>query len=274
MSYSNKIQYTIKEIDTDLLNYIQKRVTEGKALIEAKKGDFLSMEAYERFFEWENSFSTIVGLLDPHGDSDSSSLAGTWHNAGLYYNRKANCIHDHRIVIGQRLAVAESLLVGKVKVATNKLETVGVFQAHNIPVDDKLVFTLMPFCEKWCDYIWKEEIKKTIEDIPNYTLVCKRADDLYGHDVMLDVFISIQKARVIIAEITGRNANVFYELGIAHTLGKDVVLLTQNEDHIPFDIRRFRHCIYTNDGPGYMMLRKYLKESIVSILKGNDNALA
>jgi nucleoside 2-deoxyribosyltransferase len=49
---------------------------------------------------------------------------------------------------------------------------------------------------------------------------------------MQDVWNHINKARIIIADLTTRNPNVFYEVGIAHALGKDVILLTQNLSRI------------------------------------------
>lgn len=103
--------------------------------------------------------------------------------------------------------------------------------------------------------------------------ICKRADDLYGRDVMQDVYESILTSSVVIADITNRNANVFYELGIAHSLGKEVILLAQGSEHIPFDLNRFRHCIYSNDGDGYRELRIYIPEAIRDIFsKRNMNS--
>ncbi|WP_083842821.1 helix-turn-helix domain-containing protein [Schlesneria paludicola] len=141
------------------------------------------------------------------------------------------------------------------------------FHKRELEPEDDLVFVLMPFTEPWSDYIWKEEIKPIVTGIDDHPLRCLRADDLFGHDVMIDIYESIAAARIVIADITGRNANVFYELGIAHTLGKDVILLAQGTVHIPFDLLRFRHCIYSNDGPGYKILRKYLQNSIRGILQ-------
>jgi hypothetical protein len=62
---------------------------------------------------------------------------------------------------------------------------------------------------------------------------------------MLDrIFNQISKADVLVADMTGRNANVFYEVGYAHALGKIVVLLTQNADDIPFDFKHRQHILY------------------------------
>ena len=58
----------------------------------------------------------------------------------------------------------------------------------------------------------------------------------------------------MIADCTGRNPNVFYEIGIAHTLGRDVILITQNEADVPFDLRHLRYVQYLNNGEGREVL--------------------
>jgi hypothetical protein len=61
---------------------------------------------------------------------------------------------------------------------------------------------------------------------------------------MNDIWSMIFSSSVIVAECTGRNPDVFSEIGIAHTLGKPVVLLTQNEYDIPFDAKHIRYLRY------------------------------
>jgi hypothetical protein len=103
------------------------------------------------------------------------------------------------------------------------------------------IFVLMPF---------KEEFKPIYED--HIVNVCnklncssKRADHLYGsREVMKDIWELIHNSNTIVADCTERNPNVFYELGIAHTLGKKVIIITQNTDDIPFDIRHIRYIKY------------------------------
>jgi nucleoside 2-deoxyribosyltransferase len=58
------------------------------------------------------------------------------------------------------------------------------------------------------------------------------------------VYDQIKSAHVVVADMTGRNSNVYYEVGYAHALGKDVVLLTQRAEDLPFDLRGFNHIIY------------------------------
>ena len=81
--------------------------------------------------------------------------------------------------------------------------------------------------------------------IESLGLTCERADDIYGtQGLMQGIWERINQSRVIVAEMTGRNPNVLYELGIAHTLGKPVVMVTQSIDYVPSDLRHLRCIIY------------------------------
>ena len=68
---------------------------------------------------------------------------------------------------------------------------------------------------------------------------------------------------MIICDLSGKNANVFYETGIAHTLGKEVILITQHDGDVPFDLRSLRYISYLNNGEG----RKDLASKIVARLR-------
>ena len=126
-----------------------------------------------------------------------------------------------------------------------------IFKARNTRVEEKSVCVLMPFTESWSDRMWSKVLMPTIRGLG---LQGVRADDLFGHDVMEDIWEMINTSEYVIADISGRNANVFYELGIAHTLGKKVILLTQSTDDIPFDLNRYRHIVYEDniDGAEYL----------------------
>jgi hypothetical protein len=72
-----------------------------------------------------------------------------------------------------------------------------------------------------------------------------RADDFWEHQAVIqDIVNLIARSRIVICDCSGRNPNVFYEAGIAHTLGKEVILITQNENDIPFDLRHLRYIRY------------------------------
>ncbi len=102
-------------------------------------------------------------------------------------------------------------------------------------------FVLMPFQEPF-NTIYNDHIKLVLE--ANHINV-ERANDYYTtNSVMKDIWNGINNADIIIAELTGRNPNVLYELGIAHTLGKEVIMISQEEEDIPFDLRYLRYYLY------------------------------
>jgi hypothetical protein len=80
---------------------------------------------------------------------------------------------------------------------------------------------------------------------------------------MEDIWKGILSAEVIIADLTNRNVNVFYELGISHTVGKKFILLTQKLSDIPFDLNRYRIIEYSDNADGY----KILESSLSAMLK-------
>lgn len=134
-----------------------------------------------------------------------------------------------------------------------------IFHARNVGVAANHVFVLMPFLEPWSTRIWERLIKPVCA---NEDLIARRADDLYGRDIVEDIWSSICTAAIIIADITNRNPNVFYELGVAHTLGKKVVLITQNVSDIPFDLNRYRHIVYADNMDGYDKLQRELSATL------------
>jgi hypothetical protein len=82
-------------------------------------------------------------------------------------------------------------------------------------------------------------------------LTSQRADSMWeSSTVMQDIFSLIYRAQIVVADFSGRNANVFYETGIAHTLGRPVVPLTQNHEDVPFDLRAHRYLRYLKNGEG------------------------
>ena len=99
---------------------------------------------------------------------------------------------------------------------------------------------------------------------------CKRADDIWNHDAIIkDVVSLICKSSVVICDLTGKNANVFYEAGIAHSMGKNVILITQSADDVPFDLRHLRFIQYLNNREGLQRLTAKVIERLEN-LAAND----
>ncbi len=115
------------------------------------------------------------------------------------------------------------------------------FSQAEIEVDENLCFVIMPFSDK-LNPVYTNVIKPVIEGL-NFT--CKRADEIFeSKPIIDDIWLNIKKARFLIADLTDKNPNVFYELGLAHAQKKDVILISQDLEDIPFDLRHYRIIIY------------------------------
>jgi hypothetical protein len=103
------------------------------------------------------------------------------------------------------------------------------------------VFVLMPFDSAF-DYVYQLGIKPACSEAGAYA---ERVDEQQYDERILDrIYNQIAKADLIVADMTGRNANVFYETGYAHALDKRVILLTQKANDIPFDLKHHPHIVY------------------------------
>ena len=72
-----------------------------------------------------------------------------------------------------------------------------------------------------------------------------RGDDVFTPtDILVDIWQSINGADFVIADITGRNPNVLYELGVAHTLAKPVLIISRHAADIPIDLSTRRIILY------------------------------
>lgn len=123
----------------------------------------------------------------------------------------------------------------------------SVFQVPNKAQNPRLVSVMMPF---------NAAFKSTYDAIKMVTdymkLDCVRADDIWDNTIFIqDIFDIIYCAKAVIVDFTGRNPNVMYETGIAHTLGKTVIPITQSIDDIPSDLGHHRALKYLPNEQGY-----------------------
>ena len=148
----------------------------------------------------------------------------------------------------------------------NTIDASPIWQGRRFPTDPDYCFVLMPFSdEDDVQAVFREHIKPVIEG--RCGLRCERADDIYDiSGVMQSVWEGINRARLIIADLTRRNSNVFYELGIAHTLGKPVIMLTQSMDFVPFDLRHLRCVVYSYKPNEIESFETALERTVTTIL--------
>jgi len=177
-------------------------------------------------------------------------------------------IGDVRKPVGE---IKETGLASKVRMAFGgmSLSEVALLSRHAkgmavVPVfgrprrpDEKIdVFVLMPFNAEM-EQVYTDHIKRIGEELG---LIIRRADENYSPvPFMSKVWDGICAAQLILADCTQRNPNVFYEIGMAHTVGKKVVLITRSDDDIPADIKHFDYIPYINDPKGVEILIEKLK---------------
>ena len=128
-----------------------------------------------------------------------------------------------------------------------------------------IVFVITPF---GTDFIaLYDELKKTYEREFEFT----NGGDLDNQqNILQDIVEGIYRADVIIADLTGLNPNVFYELGLAHAMNKKVIIITQDISELPFDIKSYRANEYSLQ---FNKLPKF-KEELTKLLKGAiDNSV-
>lgn len=145
--------------------------------------------------------------------------------------------------------------------------TIQPIWRSRVKKNDKACFIIMPFKRNWSQELLKN-LRSIMEEC-GFTAI--RADDYHGRVIIEDVWKGINEARIIVADCSPPlSANVFYELGIAHTLGKDVIIISQEEDpdKAPFDIRHLRHVFYTSNESGYAKLREEIPKNVRAILSG------
>jgi len=124
--------------------------------------------------------------------------------------------------------------------------------------DPELVFVLTPFHREFEGTF--EKIKSACNDIG---LTCVRGDEhnVKG-DILTHVLKQISRSGIIIANIDGRNPNVFYELGLAHAMNKSVLLVARSLKHVPFDLRSNMILLWNSHDE----LQQKIKDSVSKLL--------
>lgn len=128
------------------------------------------------------------------------------------------------------------------------------------------VFVIMPFDEKFdniYDYLIHDPLSEAGYDV-------KRADNILNQqNILKDIIQLIITSDLIVADLSIANPNVYYELGIAHSYRKNVILLAQNVDELPFDLRSYRNISYSISFDKMNEARQEFKKLIESVQTKN-----
>lgn len=143
--------------------------------------------------------------------------------------------------------------MGKI-VFTNFLKANGISE-NDLLIDSRLIFVLTPFHKQFdTDY----HIIREVCSSSGFT--CIRGDESnFKSDIFPEILRRLVKARLVIANINGRNPNVMYELGIAHAMDKPVILISREPENLPIDIKSKKFLIYKD----YNDLSEILRETLI-----------
>ena len=140
-------------------------------------------------------------------------------------------------------------------------------------IDDKLIAVMMPFDSEF------DAVYACIQDVAKQlNMRCQRADDFWkSQAVVQDIVSLINKSRIVVCDFSGRNANVMYETGIAHTVGRDVIIIYQLGSGLPFNIGHLRGIEYWNSDELADRLRQAMQSIYTmtrrEVIRATDHSL-
>ena len=147
---------------------------------------------------------------------------------------------ENKIVLWINPFVLNSTTEGRLRQMPNNSVSIELGTSQNT------CFVAMPFLKDFRSE-YDQVIKPAIERAGFQAL---RGDEIYSkRNVMGDVWKALRECTLVIAELSGRNPNVLYELGLAHAIGKPAILLTRKEQDVPFDLKGLRYLFYETKNP-------------------------
>lgn len=147
-----------------------------------------------------------------------------------------------------------------------------LFNFENLERDEKLIFVLLPFKDKYFE-IFNNIIKPVVKE---KDLTCLKADDPATNNVIIkDILDNIYKSRFVIADITERNSNVLYEIGVADFISREVIMindrLEKEKQDYPFDVSYRRIINYDNKIAESENFKKKLGDTLDYVLVNTAN---
>lgn len=133
-----------------------------------------------------------------------------------------------------------------------------IFPSGGVKVRLRTALVVMPLEAYWSDSLWNH-LHEVLQSIGWDS---RRAAALYSKDSLDPIWQDLNEVELVIADATYKHPGVFYKVGLAHSLGKRVIFLTQHARDLPADFRRFPHIVYDNNMFGLQQLAERLIEQV------------
>lgn len=174
-------------------------------------------------------------------------------------------IEEKHMALAHARILLDSLVA---EIERKQWEEFDILSRDSIEVDPKLCFVIMPFKpHRQFDKVYSR-IRSAVRAVG---MKCVRSDGVFdSRAIILDIWENIRKSRVCIADISDRNPNVFYELGMGHALPKRTVLISRelkNDEKPVFDVNYVRCIFYKNTTPGLRRLERTLVRTLRTALR-------
>lgn len=116
---------------------------------------------------------------------------------------------------------------------------------EDMRVDEPRIFVVMPFGEPWSSRVYTRMIKPAASTAK---LECIRGDSIVRTgDLTANILKALFSVGAVVADVSVPNANVFYEIGLCHAIGKDTILLKQSKADLPADLAGAHYYEYDAD---------------------------
>ncbi len=259
----------VAEINQDFLKSAQ-----AMAFLSSKEGDHYHDVVMEQlkdlFYLYQRAVSMLsLYLTRPITGQTINIVFEFGTGSGSFSLLLGDNMKEQRLsdLLWERLRLKTYNVPRKQEVETSALVQQGgilvrpIFKRRRIELVKNSCLVVVPSEGEDAKSVWKE----LQHALTPAGFTCWQATSIFEYVVLEKIWDEVSKADFILADVSEKSPEVFYILGIAHTLGKKVVILTQRSGDIPFDFKKYRHVIYEPTEAGFLNMRKeifaYLKEN-------------
>lgn len=138
----------------------------------------------------------------------------------------------------------------------------------------RICYVIMPFDQRY-QATYTDAVRLAVQKVGQERgeqWECRRGDDVrVPGSVTKEIVTSLHTAELIIADLSGSNPNVFYELGVAHSAARPTIMITQDIETLPFDINSYRVHAYSASPDGLRILSERLSAAILDVLSSKEH---
>ncbi len=218
----------------------------------------IGIEGLKRFVSLRRNQIQVVSL-------DVSTIDGELVDIKLLFKENLNGPNAEVDIFSSNTEAIKALIQDRLawrpEPASPQVVAVPVFKSRAFEVKETQCLVSMPLEAYWSDPLW-ETLQAILTEAGMQPL---RAEALFNPHVLEKDWKAINESPFLIADLTYKHPDVFYKVGIALTLGKRLLLLSQHDRDIPADFQQFPHIVYDNNYEGLHKLR----QAMLAFLKGD-----